>query len=75
MNFSFESRKTSTKWRRFLIRTPLISLTILRTGCHILCRSDAGTSATTTTTSSSPSNFGKSPRRKASGLPIEASAA
>ena len=30
--FCFESRRTSTKWRRFLICTPLTSLTILENG-------------------------------------------
>src|SRR5262249_28533003 len=30
--FSFESRSTSTKWRRFLIRVPLTSLTTFENG-------------------------------------------
>ena len=71
VNFSFVSRKTSTKCRRFLIRTPLTSLTTLKSGFEyplpILC----GNIGAATITSSSPGNLGWSPRRVAIGLPIK----
>ena len=75
VNFCFESRSTSTKWRRFLIGTPLTSLTTLVSGLSYPLPILWGNIGEVTTTSSSPSNLGRSPRRVASGLPIIASAA
>ena len=72
---SFVSRSNSTKWRRFLTLTPLISLTTLESGLSYPLLMAWGNIGDVTTTSSSSLKAGRSPRRVTSGLPMMASAA